>query len=189
MLSKAEGLAVARRFHFTDESFEESLKYLDNLSILFYYKDVLPYVIFCDPQVLLDKVTELVEYSYRLQTGACQHIAAAGKLRKFRDQGIVTLELLSENEFGRHYVQGLFSPVELLELFKKLLIVSQITEEEYLMPCLLRVTQEPTPFAPSSSVPSLLFYFPHSPLLGVFCALVAYLLSQAKWKLLFDASS
>ena len=57
------------------------------------------------------------------------------------------------------------------------------------MPCLLRVTQEPTPFAPSSSVPSLLFYFPHSPLLGVFCALVAYLLSQAKWKLLFDASS
>ena len=49
--------------------------------------------------------------------------------------------------------------------------------------------QEPTLLAPSSSVPSLLFYFPHSPLLGVFCALVAYLLSQAKWKLLFDASS
>ena len=50
VLSKAEGLAVARRFHFTDESFEEALKYLDNLSILFYYKDVLPDVIFCDPR-------------------------------------------------------------------------------------------------------------------------------------------
>ena len=57
------------------------------------------------------------------------------------------------------------------------------------MPCLLRVTDESTPFVPSSSFPSLLFYFPHSPLLGVFCALVAYLLSQAKWRLLFDASS
>ena len=57
------------------------------------------------------------------------------------------------------------------------------------MPCLLQVTQEPTPFAPSSSVPSLLFYFPHSPLLGVFCALVTYLLSQAKWELLLDARS
>ena len=189
VLSKAEGLAVARRFHFTDESFEEALKYLDNLNILFYYKGVLPDVIFCDPQVLLDKVTELVEHSYRLQTNACQHVAAEGKLRKFRDQGIVTLELLSKKEFRRHYVPGLFSPVELLKLFKKLLIVSLITEEEYLMPCLLRVAQEPTPFAPSSSVPPLLFYFPHSPLLGVFCALVAHLLSQAKWKLLFDASS
>ena len=57
------------------------------------------------------------------------------------------------------------------------------------MPCLLRVAQEPTPFPPSSSIPSLLFYFPHSPLLGVFCALVAYLLSQAKWELVLDASS
>ena len=189
VLSKAECLEVAQRFHFTDDSFEEALKYLHNLNILFYYKDVLPNVIFCDPQVLLDKVTELVEHSYRLQTGACQHIAAAGDLRKFRDQGIVTLELLSKKEFRRHYVQSLFSPGELLKLFKKLLIVSPITEEEFLMPCLLRVTQEPTSFAPSSSVPSLLFYFPHSPLLGVFCALIAYLLSQAKWKLLFDASS
>ena len=189
VLSKTEGLAVARRFHFTDESFEEALKYLDNLSILFYYKDVLPNVIFCDPQVLLDKVTELVEHSYRLQADACQDVATEGKLRKFRDQGIVTLEFLSKKEFKRHYVPDLFSPVELLKLFKKLLIVSQITEEEFLMPCLLRVTQEPTVLDHSSSVPSLLFYFPHSPLLGVFCALVAYLLSQAKWKLLFDASS
>ena len=189
VLSIAECSEVARRFHFTNDSFEEALRYLDNLNILFYYKDVVPDVVFCDPQVLLDKVTELVEYSYRLQTAASQHIAAEGKLKKFRDQGIVTLELLSKKGFRRHYVQGLFSPVELLKLFKKLLIVSEISEEEYLMPCLLRVTQEPTPFAPSSSVPSLLFYFPHSPLLGVFCALVAYLLSQAKWKLLFDASS
>ena len=189
VLSKAEGLEVARRFHFTDESLEEALRYLDNLNILFYYKDVLPHVIFCDPQVLLDKVTELVEYSYRLQTNAGQHVATEGMLRKFRDQGIVTLELLRKKEFRRHYVQGLFSPVELLKLFKKLLIVSPITEEEYLMPCLLRVTQEPTLLASSCSVPSLLFYFPHSPLLGVFCALVAYLLSQAKWELLLDASS
>ena len=189
VLSKAEGLAVAQRFHFTNESFEEALKYLDNLSILFYYKDVLPDVIFCDPQVLLDKVTELVEYSYRLQTAACRQIATEGKLRKFRDQGIVTLEFLSKKEFRRHYVPDLFGPGDLLRLFKKLLIVSPITEGEFLMPCLLRVTQEPTSVAPSSSIPSLLFYFPHSPLLGVFCALVAYLLSQAEWKLLFDASS
>ena len=57
------------------------------------------------------------------------------------------------------------------------------------MPCLLRVTDESTLHSSISSVPSLLFYFPHSPLLGVFCALIAYLLSQAKWKLLFDAGS
>ena len=57
------------------------------------------------------------------------------------------------------------------------------------MPCLLPVTEVPSVHSPDSSVPSLLFHFPHSPLVGVFCGLVAYLLSRAKWKLHFDASS
>ena len=57
------------------------------------------------------------------------------------------------------------------------------------MPCLLPVTEEPSVLSPSSSVPSLLFYFPHSPPVGVYCGLVAYLLSRAKWKLLFDTST
>ena len=187
VLSKAECLAVARRFHFSDESFEEALKYLHNLNVLFYYDDVLPNVVFCDSQVLLDKVTELVEHSYRLQTDPSQRKPTEGKLHKFRDQGIVTQEFLSKKEFAKHYVPDLFGPVDLLSLFKKLLIVSQITEEDYLMPCLLTITDGPT-FSTCGSVPSLLFHFPHGPLVGVFCALVAYLLSKATWKLLFDAS-
>ena len=189
VLSKAECFALAERFHFDEESFEEALKYLDNLNILFYYKDVLPDIIFCDSQVLLDKITELVEHIHRLKTDPSQHKAVEGKLLQFRDQGIVTLELLSKPEFSKHYVPGLFGPVQLLKLFTKLLIVSQITDEEYLMPCLLPVTEDPTLLSPNSSVPSLLFYFPHSPPVGVFCGLAAYLLSRAKWKLLFDASS
>ena len=189
VLSKAEGFAVAQKFHFDEESFEEALKYLNNLNILFYYKDVLPDIIFCDSQVLLDKITELVEHIHRLKTDPSQHKAVEGKLLRFRDQGIVTLELLSKPEFSKHYVPGLFGPVQLLKLFTKLLIVSQITDKEYLMPCLLPVTEDPTLLSPSSSVPSLLFYFPHSPPVGVFCGLAAYLLSRAKWKLLFDASS
>ena len=189
VLSKAECFALAERFHFDEESIEEALKYLDNLNILFYYKDVLPDIIFCDSQVLLDKITELVEHIHRLKTDPSQHKAVEGKLLQFRDQGIVTLELLSKPEFSKHYVPGLFGPVQLLKLFTKLLIVSQITDEEYLMPCLLPVTEDPTLLSPNSSVPSLLFYFPHSPPVGVFCGLAAYLLSRAKWKLLFDASS
>ena len=188
VLSKAECLAVAQRFHFNSASFDEALKYLDNLNTFFYRKDVLPGVI-CDPQVLLDKVTELVEYNHRLQIDPTQCKATEGKLRKFRDYGIITLEFLSKEEFRGHYVQGIFGPVELLELFKKLLIVSPITEEHYLMPCLLPVTDDPMLLCPSSSVPSLLFHFPDSPLVGVFCALVAFLLSQAKWKLLLNTSS
>ena len=61
--------------------------------------------------------------------------------------------------------------------------MSQITEEEYLMACLLPVADESGLLSPSGSALSLFFYFPESLLLGVFCGLVAYLLSQGKWKL------
>ena len=189
VLSKAECFEVARRYHFDSESFEEALRYLHKLNILFYYEDVLPDVIFCDPQILLDKITEVVEHSYRLKTDPRESTPTEGNIWKFRDQGIVTLEFLNKPCFTKHYVEGLFRPVELLNLFKKLLIVSQITKEEYLMPCLLPVADEPSLLSPSGSVPSLLFYFPESPLLGVFCGLIAYLLSQGKWKLLTKPGS
>ena len=184
VLSKAECFEVARRYHFDTESFEEALRYLHKLNILFYYEDVLPDVIFCDPQVLLDKITELVEQSYRLKTDPSERTPTEGNIWKFRDQGIVTLEFLNKACFTKHYVEGLFRPVELLNLFKKLLIVSQISEDEYLMPCLLPVADDASLLSPSGSVPSLLFYFPESPLLGVFCGLIAYLLSQGKWEAL-----
>ena len=166
VLSKAECFAVAERYHFDEGSFEEALKYLDSLNILFYYKDVLPDIIFCDSQVLLDKISELVEHIHRLKTDPSQHRAAEGNLRQFRDQGIVTLELLSKPEFSRHYVPDLFGPVQLLKLFTKLLIVSQISEEEYLMPCnrgaLCSLSKQQCPFpavllSPQSSSWSVLW--------------------------------
>ena len=186
VLTKAECFAVAQRFHFDEESFEEALKYLHGLNILFYYDDILPDIVFCDPMVLLSKITELVEDSQRSPTDPSQLIPSVGKLRKFCSEGIVTLELLRKKEFASHYLPGVFGPEELLKLFKKLLIVSQISEEEYLMPCLLPVADDPSLLSPSGSVPSLLLYFPHSALVGVFCALAAYLLSEAKWKLLMN---
>ena len=186
VLTKAECFAVAQRFYFSEESFEEALGYFHSLNILFYYKNVLPDILFCDPMVLLSKITELAEHSYRLRTHPSQLTPTVGKLRKFRSQGTVTLELLSKKEFASHYIPGVFTPKELLKIFQKLLIVSQISEEEYLMPCLLPVTEDPSLLFPSGSVPSLLLYFPHGALVGVFCALVAFLLSEAKWKLLLN---
>ena len=188
VLTKAECFAVAQRYHFDEESFEEALEYLHSLNILFYYKDVLPEVVFCDPMVLLAKITELVEHCHRSPTDPSKLTPTVGKLQKFHNHGIVTLELLSKKEFTSHYVPGVFGPEQLLKLFKKLLIVSQISEEEYIMPCLLPVADDLALLSPSGSVPSLLLYFLHSPLVGVFCALAAYLLSEAKWKLLFNPS-
>ena len=44
-----------------------ALEFLDELSVLFYFPEVLEGVVFVNPQVLLDKATELVEMLYKLQ--------------------------------------------------------------------------------------------------------------------------
>ena len=180
VLKKAECFSAAQRLHFTAESFEAALRYLHNLNILFYYPDILPGVVFCDPQVLLDKITELVEHSYRLRDSP-QQLATHGEFRKFRDRGIVTVKLLQDKCFSKHYSPGVFSPSELVTLFRGLLIFADFCDGAFFMPCLLpwlddsglskmRVSMQSTP-AP------LILNLPDGPRNGLFCSLISSLLS------------
>ena len=192
VLSKDECLDLARTFQFDEESFVAALKHLSNLNILLYYDSVLPSIVFCDSQVLLDKVTELVEQSYYLHS--YQHKKSPTpttvmdpKWLRFRNEGIVTLEILSDECMKKHYIPGLFTPTDLIKLFKSLLIVAEVDKDQYIMPSLLPVTDSQPP---THSIPPLLLYFPDGgPRFGTFCALMAYLLSHAQWKLLVRPGS
>ena len=66
ILSIDECLKEATAYHFVKESLDDAIQYLHSLKLIMYYKDILPDVVFIDAQVLLDKITELVEYSIEL---------------------------------------------------------------------------------------------------------------------------
>ena len=183
VLSKTECLVEARRFHFDEASLEVALKFLSGLGTLHYYDAVLPEVVFVDPQVSLDKLTELVEYSYKLSEDPTACKLVCGDLRKFRDQGIVTLDIL--RGFPNHYIEGLFTACELLKLFKAQLYIAEVRPDQYFMPSLLRVAAGES--KRTATINPILFYFPHGgPALGIFCGLVSFLLSIAKWRLLME---
>ena len=184
ILSIDECLKVATAYHFTRESLDDVLQYLHNLKLIMYYKDILPDVVFVDAQVLLDKITELVEYSIELRVKPnCQDVTV---LEKFEICGIVTPEILSQ--FSSGYVPGLFEGKHLIHVFKKLLIVAEIGKEKYLMPCLLK--PEEVKIVSSSIIPAFLFYFgENGPKLGIYCFLLASLITDAKWKLLTEDGS
>ena len=186
VLSIDECLKEATAYHFTRESLDDVLQYLHNLKLIMYYKDILPDVVFIDAQVLLDKITELVEYSIELRAKSKSHAVVAGSLEKFKTCGIVTTEILSQ--FTSGYVQGLFEEKHLILVFKKLLIVAEIGKGKFLMPCLLE--EENVQILSDSVVPPLLFYFGRNgPKLGVYCFLLASLITEAKWELLMEDNS
>ena len=179
-------LKEATAYHFTRESLDDVLQYLHNLKLIMYYKDILPDVVFIDAQVLLDKITELVVYSIELRAKPSSQGVAAGSLEKFKTCGIVTTEILSQ--FTSGYVPGLFEEKHLILVFKKLLIVAEIEKGKFLMPCLLE--EEKVKILINSVVPALLFYFGRNgPKLGVYCFLLASLITEAKWELLMEDNS
>ena len=185
LLSIEECFMEAKKFHFTRESFEGALAYLKSIKLVMHFEEVLPEVVFIDVQVLLDKITELVEHSL----SECRPLSISlGEYEKFKKCGIITQNILSE--FKLRYVVGLFEENDLISLFEHLLIVAEVDEGEYLMPCLLRAEPaipHPSPDSTSLVVPALLFNFGEDgPNLGVYCALLSSLITDFKWKLLTE---
>ena len=180
---------------FDNDSFEAALQHLDELNIIFYYPNTLPDVIFTDPQVLLDKVTELVKFTYELKREDANPVIKAGgsDYQKFQDHALVTSQFLASDKFSKHYVRNLFTPIDLVKLFRSLLIFADFNDTEYFMPCLLRIisSKEIARLRLSSSATTVpvVLHFPHGgPLLGMFCCLIVFLLSTenkfpSPWKL------
>ena len=201
VMSKEECFTVALRLHFDSDSFEAALQHLDELNIIFYYPNILPNVVFIDVQVLLDKVTELVKFSYELKNedAGSRIMAKGGEYRKFQDYALVTSEFLASDKFTKHYFPDLFNPPKLVKLFRSLLIFADFSDTEYFMPCLLHMisSEEVAKRRLDSSAATvpLILHFPHGgPLLGMFCSLIVYLLSSANqfpspWKLVVDSLS
>ena len=183
VMSKEDCYQVAVDYNFTRESFEAALKHLHRLKLIFYYDDILPEVVIIDAQTLLDKVTELIVYSFELHAKtATKHL---GAVKKFAMHGIVTMEILSR--FDSYYVPNLFEEKELILLFSHLGIMAEVGEGEYLMPCVLKKEDVPCPMPNVSSegVPALLIYFgPDGAMLGVYIFLLASLITDYGWKLL-----
>ena len=176
---------IGHRLGFDPVSLKACLHYLRKFHIISFY-DVLPDVMFGSSQVILDKITELVAYSLQLKKGGR---ALNGIERKFHQQGILSLEILQSEACSEHYKEGLFSTEDLLKVLKSLLIITEVGDGQYLMPCVLEVSAiYPLPSVPKGKIRSsfVLHFSKESPMIGVYCCTISYLLTEAGWNLLTE---
>ena len=179
VLSKDECITAAiEKLHFEEAAVEAALQYLEQLSVLFYFPEILPEVVFADPQVIIDKVSELVFKSAETE-GLSKSRALSGEWKDFHEWGLVTVKFLSK-EFTSHYVPGLFEVDDHVKLFKKLLIFATFSSTQLFVPSLLRnMSNEEVDKHRVSSIPSLVLLFPGGgPRHGIFCALLCWLASS-----------
>ena len=173
---------IGYKLGFNPPSLKACLDYLRQLHIITFY-DVLPNVIFGSCQVILDKITELVTLSLELKKGGQ---ISTGADRKFHQQGILSLDILHSKACSKHYSSKHFTPEDLLKVLKSLFIITEVGRGEYLMPCVLEVSDIfPSPQSAVSKVQSsfVLHFSKESPMLGIYCCTISYLLTVAGWKL------
>ena len=195
ILSRNECLEIAHRLHIDESALDAALIYLDELSLVFYYPDILPEVIFTNPQVLLDKISELVKVHHD------KLMKYSGKdWQQFFSHALVKVEFLKQKVFKKHYVSGLFEPEQLAILYQKLLIFADFPEEgKFFVPSLLRMLSNKEVadqrLSLDSVVAPLVLHFPDGPpRRGIFCALVSFFTSienhfPGPWKLKKPARS
>ena len=182
-LTRAECIAEAAKLEINELVFDAAINHFVYLNTILYYRTVLPDVVFIQAQPLMQKVSELIQQAHALRGKVPNETTPFdGKLVKFRDQGIVTLDILES--FPDGYLKGVFTAAALVKLMEHKLLISPIDESSYFMPVLL---QDLTPrevarhrIGSDSAIAPLSILFPCNLVpTGLFCSLVSSLLSAA----------
>ena len=184
VVSVEECQAIAGKLKMERQSLEAALIFFNDMSVWMYMPSVLPDVVFVDPQMPLDSINQIVQYSFRVGGGAIPGLVASEcQLWK---EGVVSSEMLKGEEFRGCFVRGLFEADNALKLFEKLYIVARLNEREFIMPAMLQTVAEKdikkyVP-APSEHVAPLFLHFHMSRIAkGVFCSTHTCMRSKYGW--------
>ena len=184
VVSVEECQAIAGRLKMERQSLEAALIFFNEMSVWMYMPSVLPDVVFVDPQMALDSINQIVQYSFRVGGGVIPGLSAS-ECRLWKE-GVVSSEMLKGEEFRGCFVRGVFEADDALKLFEKLYIVARLNKREFIMPAMLQTVAEKdmeqyVP-APSEHVAPLFLHFHMSRIAkGVFCSTHTCMRSKYGW--------
>ena len=169
------------RYFEDHKSLKAGLQYLNQSFRIFYFSKL--ELVFGEPQLLLNFITKIIVRHIELTTNPKKSVASDGTWKCFKEQGIITEAII------KHFLQigqTSLSVKLMVEVLQTLLIICEVHEKKYLMPCLLTTTTVSTP----STTPSMLLHFRQGlARFGIFCGTVCKLVSSCKWKLCLNMNN
>ena len=169
MISLDECLEIGKSVGMQRKEVLAALWYFHNLSIYLHFPGILSHVVFLDPQVLFDILSQIIAVSY----GDDRYDDAT--IKSLKTKGIFKRELLDTMEFK----EDVFSCDDFLKLMEGLLIIAQIPNDAgYFIPCVLDIIDDP--FEDSSDAIEPLYLTWDDELIpnGLFTSLVVYLIGH-----------
>ena len=177
--SVIEVFGLMTRYFNDYESLKAGLEFLNKTFRIFYFSKL--ELVFGEPQLLLNFITKIIVCHIELTTNPNASVTSDGTWKCFKDQGIITEEILE------HFLKSCKASLTiklLVEVLETLLIICKVDEKRYLMPCLLTTSTDLT----QSTKPSMLLHFPKGlTRFGIFCCTVCKLISSCNWKFYMKA--
>ena len=152
-----------------------ALAYLSTCHLILYFPDVLPDIVFCNIQVLLNILNQIVAEVDSLHEGSSGPVSPE-HIRELRNKGILAHKVAAQFECRN------FGADDLLKLLEHFLIISKLDDHRYFMPVLLRdlPTEDLTEYRTHHP---LVVYSPDGWLpCGVFTSIVAFLQGKTSCK-------
>ena len=140
-----EVISAGARFKMSEGDTKDALKYLHNVTIILYYPDILPQLVFVDPKPILEVLSRLLALTY-VERKALHLIAnpvpPEEDINELHVFGFFKEELLA-NHFKSLFSPPHFEPSHLLELLLHLHIIASEKNGDYFIPCALQSYTKP----------------------------------------------
>ena len=139
-------LLAGRSLQMTKVDTKKALKFFHNVTIILYYPDVLPNIVFVNPHPILDILSHLLALTYEIDHAFLHLITTKtpsnSELRNLTDNGIFTESLLSKLKSADQK----FPNSDFIKLLIHLHIIAE-TADGYFFPCALKSHNGPPPTA------------------------------------------
>ena len=193
VISFSNCLQQALSLGMNEEGLKAALLHMVKYNLLLWFHKIvhLREVVFCDPQVILKIITNLVQYKYELAGHDVEQSSTSNGVKKdwcedFRDHAVVSEEFLSHERFKGHFVD-IFTVKHFIKLMCHLFIMVPLESgsRKYLMPALLNPLKFDANSKKNELVEPFRILFPNefAPY-GMFSSLVAFLQKSEECMLL-----
>uniref|UniRef100_A0A1X7SLC8 C-terminal of Roc (COR) domain-containing protein n=1 Tax=Amphimedon queenslandica TaxID=400682 RepID=A0A1X7SLC8_AMPQE len=140
-----EVISAGARLKMSEDDTKDALKYLHNVTIILYYPDILPQLVFVDPKPILEVLSCLLALTY-IERKALHLIAnpvpPEKDISKLYNVGFFKEKLLKDY-FKSLFSSPHFEPSHLLELLIHLHIIASGKDGDYFIPCALESYTDP----------------------------------------------
>ena len=146
ILEMDDVLFAGRSLQMSENDTKEALQFFHNVTVILYYPDVLPNIVFVNPHPILETLTHLLALTYEVDLGSLHHIAnetpLLDELTNIATNGIFAESLLSKLKSDDQK----FPNSDFIKLLLHLHIIAE-TADGYFLPCALKFYNGPSPEA------------------------------------------